>query len=53
MEFEANKRPYRVIGVPVERVDGAEMVCGRAIYAVDTSLPGMLCGKVLRRPIAH
>jgi CO/xanthine dehydrogenase Mo-binding subunit len=45
--------PYRVIGHPVERVDGVEMVTGRSVYGVDVKLPGMLCGKILRSPIAH
>ena len=44
---------YRVIGFPVERVDGVEMVSGKSLYAVDVKLPGMLWGKVLRSPIAH
>jgi CO/xanthine dehydrogenase Mo-binding subunit len=44
---------YRVIGHPVERVDGGEMVTGRSVYGVDVKLPGMLCGKILRSPIAH
>lgn len=44
---------YRVIGVPVERVDGVEMVTGQSIYGVDVKLPGMLYGKILRSPIAH
>ncbi len=48
-----NTGRYRVIGVPVERVDGVEMVSGKALYAVDVKLPGMLWGKVLRSPIAH
>jgi CO/xanthine dehydrogenase Mo-binding subunit len=44
---------YRVIGHPVERVDGVEMVTGRSVYGVDVKLPGMLHGKILRSPIAH
>ncbi|MBI4528726.1 MAG: xanthine dehydrogenase family protein molybdopterin-binding subunit [Deltaproteobacteria bacterium] len=48
-----NVGQYRVIGVPVERVDGVEMVSGKALYGVDVRLPGMLWGKVLRSPIAH
>lgn len=42
-----------VIGQPIERVDGREMVSGRAVYGVDMKLPGMLFGKVLRSPIPH
>jgi len=44
---------FRVIGAPVERVDGVEMVTGRAIYGVDVKLPGILTGKILRSPIPH
>ena len=44
---------YRVIGKPVERVDGPEMLTGQAIYGPDVKLPGMLWGKILRSPIPH
>ena len=44
---------FRVIGAPVERVDGVEMLTGRAIYGVDVKLPGILTGKILRSPIPH
>src|SRR5574341_189331 len=44
---------FSAIGRPIERVDGREMVSGRAVYGVDVKLPGMLLGKVLRSPIPH
>jgi CO/xanthine dehydrogenase Mo-binding subunit len=44
---------YKVIGTPVERVDGPEMLSGQALYAPDMKLPGMLWGKILRSPIPH
>jgi len=44
---------YRVIGKPVERVDGPEMLTGQAVYGPDVKLPGMLWGKILRSPIPH
>ena len=44
---------FSAIGRPIERVDGREMVSGRAVYGVDVKLPGMLWGKVLRSPIPH
>lgn len=44
---------YRVIGTPVERVDGPEMLSGQALYGPDVKLPGMLWGKILRSPIPH
>ena len=43
----------KVVGNPTPRVDGAEKVTGRAVYAVDVTLPGMLWGKVLRSPISY
>ena len=36
---------YRVIGTPVERVDGPEMLSGQALYGPDMKLPGMLWGR--------
>lgn len=44
---------YRVIGTPVERVDGPEMLLGQALYGPDVRLPGMLWGKILRSPVPH
>lgn len=44
---------YRVIGTPVLRVDGVEMVTGRSLYGVDVKLPGMLYGMILRSPLPH
>src|SRR5918996_2956903 len=44
---------YRVIGTPVERVDGPEMLSGQALYGPDVKLSGMLWGKILRSPIPH
>ncbi|MFQ5852653.1 MAG: xanthine dehydrogenase family protein molybdopterin-binding subunit [Candidatus Binatia bacterium] len=53
MEPAPKVEQHRVVGLPIERVDGAEMVSGKSLYAVDMKLPGMLWGKVLRSPIAH
>ncbi len=41
------------IGKSVPRKDGPLKATGRAQYAVDISLPGMLIGKVLRSPYPH
>lgn len=43
----------QVLGLPSPRVEGEEKVGGKAIYAVDVTLPGMLWVKVLRSPVAH
>jgi CO/xanthine dehydrogenase Mo-binding subunit len=44
---------YQVIGKPTPRVEGADKVTGRARYAADVSLPGMVWGKTLRSPYSH
>src|ERR1700730_5843184 len=41
------------IGKRPPRPDGADKVTGRAAYAADTSMPGMIWGKVLRSPHPH
>ncbi|HEY7165921.1 MAG TPA: xanthine dehydrogenase family protein molybdopterin-binding subunit [Candidatus Binatia bacterium] len=42
-----------IIGVPALRLEGPEKVTGRAVYASDVVLPGMLWTKVLRSPISY
>jgi xanthine dehydrogenase YagR molybdenum-binding subunit len=44
---------FRVIGKRQPKLDGFEKVTGRAKFASDFSLPGMLCLKVLRSPYPH
>ena len=41
------------VGKRMPRVDGPDMVTGRAVYADDVRLPGMLYGRVLHSPHAH
>src|SRR5215470_7099248 len=41
------------IGKSIPRIDGRDKVTGAGLYAGDLKLPGMLCGKVLRSPLAH
>jgi CO/xanthine dehydrogenase Mo-binding subunit len=43
----------QVVGNPTPRVEGESKVSGKAIYAVDVVLPGMLWGKLLRSPISY
>jgi nicotinate dehydrogenase subunit B len=43
---------FRVMGKPTRRRDAREKVTGKALYAGDVRLPGMLYAKVLRPP-AH
>jgi CO/xanthine dehydrogenase Mo-binding subunit len=41
------------VGQSIPRVDGAEKVSGRALYASDIRLPGMAHAKILRSPLPH
>ncbi|MBO0688111.1 MAG: molybdopterin-dependent oxidoreductase [Candidatus Dormibacteraeota bacterium] len=45
--------PYRVVGRSVPRTDALEKVTGRAAYAYDVRLPGMVYGEILRSPHPH
>jgi CO/xanthine dehydrogenase Mo-binding subunit len=45
--------PLSVVGKPLPRVEGAEKVTGRARYAYDVRLPGLLYAAVLRSPHPH
>lgn len=44
---------YAVVGKRVPRIDAVPKVTGKATYAGDLVLPGMLHGKLLRSPYAH
>ena len=46
-------REYKQIGRRMIRPDGYDKVTGRANYAADLALPGMVWGKILRSPYAH
>lgn len=43
---------FRTVGRPAARKDAREKVTGRAVYAADVRLPGMLHARILRPP-AH
>jgi len=47
------KQHFDYIGTRPIRHDGFDKVTGRANFAADFSLPGMLHGAVLRSPHAH
>jgi xanthine dehydrogenase YagR molybdenum-binding subunit len=49
---EAKAPEYRHIGKPTRRIDGREVVTGRATYTQDVKLKDMLIGKILRSPHA-
>ncbi len=44
---------FKVVGSRPVRHDGVDKVTGRARYAADTAMPGLLHGKVVRSPHAH
>ena len=48
-----NEISNKWIGRSTIRPDGAEKVTGRAAYAADTTMPGMIWAKVLRSPHPH
>src|SRR5215207_6647568 len=55
---QARVREYRpsdhaVVGHSLPRADSLEKVTGRAAYAYDMHLPGMVWGEILRSPLAH
>jgi xanthine dehydrogenase YagR molybdenum-binding subunit len=51
-EPESKAPNYTHIGKPTARVDGREIVTGRAKFTHDIKLRGMLVGKILRSPRA-
>jgi xanthine dehydrogenase YagR molybdenum-binding subunit len=48
----ARPAAYHLIGLATRRIDGREIVTGRAKFTHDVKLPGMLTGKILRSPRA-
>jgi 4-hydroxybenzoyl-CoA reductase alpha subunit len=44
---------FQVVGRPRRKLDGLDKATGRAVYADDVQLPGMLHAKTLRSPHAH
>ncbi len=47
------KSDLRLIGRPQRKIEGLDKSTGRAVYADDIRLPGMLHGKILRSPHPH
>jgi CO/xanthine dehydrogenase Mo-binding subunit len=48
-----DKEALKVVGTRPIRPDGVDKVIGRATFGADTTMPGMLWGKVKRSPHAH
>jgi len=44
---------HAAVGRSVRRIDADEKVTGKAAYAYDMALPGMVYGDILRSPLAH
>jgi len=44
---------FRYIGRKTPRKDGVAKVTGKALYAYDINLPGMLYGRILKSPYPH
>jgi isoquinoline 1-oxidoreductase len=44
-------KEFKIIGKPTKRLDGRDKVTGRAKYAGDMRLPGMLHARILRAPM--
>lgn len=42
---------WTIIGQPVHRLDTADKLNGRQIYAIDVQLPGMLCAAIAQCPV--
>jgi CO/xanthine dehydrogenase Mo-binding subunit len=47
------QQSFSIIGTSPRRVDGVDKVTGKAKYAGDLVVPGMIEGKFLRSPYAH
>lgn len=47
------QRPFQYVNRSVPRRDGEEKVTGRAIYASDVIVPGMVHARVVRSDVAH
>src|SRR5438128_11282857 len=52
-QVSVETRNFSIIGTSVRRVDGVDKVTGKAKYAGDLIIPGMIEGKFLRSPYAH
>ena len=48
-----NESSFKWVGTRQIRPDGPDKVTGRAKYAADYTMPGMLIGRILRSPHAH
>src|SRR5438045_745034 len=47
-----NASEFKIIGQPTARIDGPDIVCGKAQYGIDVKLPGMLYASLERPPFS-
>ena len=47
-----DRKDFRLIGKPAPRLDGPDIVSGRAVYGLDVRVPGMFFAAVARPPVA-
>src|SRR5437868_2527111 len=45
-----NASGFKIIGQPTARIDGPDIVCGKAQYGIDVKIPGMLYASLERPP---
>ena len=53
VNLKQEPQDFAVLGQSVPRVDGVEKVCGKAIYAGDIHIPGMLYAASVYSPAPH
>src|SRR5207237_242887 len=47
-----NARDFKIVGQRTARIDGPDIVCGKAQYGIDVKIPGMLYASLERPPFA-
>ncbi len=47
-----NASDFKIIGQRTARIDGPDIVCGKAQYGIDVKIPGMLYASLERPPFA-
>lgn len=53
LKHAKSSEEFKLVGTSYTRIDGEDKVTGRAKYAGDITLPGMLYAKFVRSPYAH
>lgn len=53
VNLKSEAKDFEILGQSVPRVDGTEKVTGKAIYAADVHIPGMLYAASVYTPVPH